>query len=81
MSNDGATASVATRVTHMDNHTSPWAKIRRFLPCSSVNDFEDDSATVEEQESLLRQPIRRGGRFMCIDVEWAEEKPKRRSHK
>ena len=82
MSNYGATTYAATRATHVDNDTSPWAKVRRVLLCSSANNFEGDNTTDKELESLLLQrPIRRGGRFMCIDVEWAEEKPKRRTYK
>jgi hypothetical protein len=82
MSNYGATTSVVTPNTRVDNYASPWGKVRRVLLCSSTNNFEGDNATDKELESLLqRRPIRRGGKFMCIDVEWAEEKPKRRSYK
>ena len=81
MSSYGTTTSVATRVTHVNNPTSPWAKVCHMLLCSSANTFEDDNATDKELETLLQRPIRRGGKFMCIEVEWAEEKPKRKSQK
>ena len=78
MSNYGTTTS---RVTHVNNHTSPWAKVRRVLLCSDAKSFGGDNAADKELESLLQRPIRRGGKFLCLDVEWAEEKPRRRSHK
>ena len=78
MSSHGTTT---TRVTHVDNSTSPWAKACHILLCSSANSFEGDNATDKELETLLQQPIRRGGKFMGIEVEWAEEKPKRKSQK
>ena len=83
MSSYGTTTAVATPVTltHVNKHTSSWAKVRRVLLCSSANSFEGDNATDKELEALLQKPIRRGGVFMGIEVEWAEEKPKRRSQK
>jgi len=71
----------ATSTTHVDSHTSLWAKVRRSLLCSGADAFEGNAATEEEQKNLLQKPIRRGGNFLCIEVEWAEEKPKRRRYK
>ena len=78
MSSYGTTT---THVTHVNNTTSPWAKLCHILLCSSANTFEGDNATDKELETLLQQPIRRGGKFMCIEIEWAEEKPKRKGQK
>lgn len=82
ISNYGTTAPLATYTTHADNHdTSLWAKVRRVLLCSSPDTFEGTNSRDEELATLLEQPIRRGGKFMGIEIEWAEEKPKHRSHK
>ena len=78
MSSYGTTTSIDTSATHGDNHTSPWAKVRDVLLCSSGEPFEGDE---KERENLLQHPIKRGGKFMGIEVEWAEEKPKQRTHK
>ena len=77
MSNYGTTTPMTTYVTQGDSRTSPWDKVRRAL-CSSADPSEGDD---REQESLLQHSIRRGGKFMCLDVEWEEEKPKQRRYK
>ena len=78
MPNYDTTPSGATSTTYVDdNYTSSWAKVRRVLHCSSADTFKGED---EELESLLQRPrpLRRVGSFLFLEVEWPDEKPKRR---